>query len=112
MIDLSDGLHEDLGKLLTASGVGAELSAEALPVSDDLLEFAGAERALGLALTGGDDYELCFTVPRERERDLVRVSRDWSCPVTRIGETRARAGLVWTRDHQPFTVPDTTFSHF
>jgi thiamine-monophosphate kinase len=112
MIDVSDGLHEDLGKLLAASRVGADLSAEALPLSDDLLEYVGEERALGLALTGGDDYELCFTVPRANEQELARVSRDWSCPVTRLGETTAGGGVVWTRDQQPFTVPDTAFSHF
>lgn len=53
MIDISDGLALDLGRLCTASGVGARLDAEAIPVADGV--------AFDRAVTGGDDYELCFT---------------------------------------------------
>ena len=68
MIDVSDGLHDDAGKLLCASGCGARLDAGAIPVSAPLLRYAGPERARELALSGGDDYELLFTVPARRSR--------------------------------------------
>ena len=55
MIDLSDGLSSDLRHICRASGVGARLEASAIPV--------GPGAAVEDALSGGDDYELCFTAP-------------------------------------------------
>ena len=71
-IDVSDGLLGDAGKLAHASGCGVELSYRALPVSEELVEAVGEERARMLALTGGDDYELCFTVARGPRRAAGR----------------------------------------
>lgn len=62
-IDVSDGLAGDLGKLCAASGTGARIESRALPLSPALVEAAGPEAAPGLALAGGDDYELLFTAP-------------------------------------------------
>ena len=61
-IDVSDGLLGDVGKLVHASGCGVDIEYKDLPVSEALVEAVGDERARELALTGGDDYELCFTV--------------------------------------------------
>jgi thiamine-monophosphate kinase len=61
-IDVSDGLLGDAGKLAHASGCGVDIEYKDLPVSEALVEAVGDERARELALTGGDDYELCFTV--------------------------------------------------
>jgi thiamine-monophosphate kinase len=61
-IDVSDGLLGDTGKLAHASGCGVDIEYKDLPVSEELVEAVGDERARELALTGGDDYELCFTV--------------------------------------------------
>jgi thiamine-monophosphate kinase len=61
-IDVSDGLFGDVGKLARSSGCGVELSYDTLPVSAALVAAVGDKRARELALTGGDDYELCFTV--------------------------------------------------
>lgn len=62
-IDLSDGLISDLRHILNASGCGARIHLDALPYSDALIQHADAEQALRWALSGGEDYELCFTVP-------------------------------------------------
>src|SRR5215469_8654765 len=62
-IDVSDGLLADADKLARASGCGAQIAYEQVPVSEPLLHAVGEERARELALTGGDDYELCFSVP-------------------------------------------------
>jgi thiamine-monophosphate kinase len=61
-IDVSDGLLGDAGKLAHASGCGVDIEYKDLPVSESLVEAVGDERAREFALTGGDDYELCFTV--------------------------------------------------
>jgi thiamine-monophosphate kinase len=61
-IDVSDGLLGDASKLALASGCGARIDFESLPVSESLVETIGSDRARTLALTGGEDYELCFTV--------------------------------------------------
>jgi thiamine-monophosphate kinase len=61
-IDVSDGLLGDAGKLAHASGCGVEIEYKDLPVSESLVEAVGDDKARELALTGGDDYELCFTV--------------------------------------------------
>jgi thiamine-monophosphate kinase len=60
-IDISDGLLDDLGKLLAASGVGGRVDLDALPLSAAMLEHFDRDTALRFALAGGDDYELCFT---------------------------------------------------
>ena len=69
--DISDGLLADLGHICRASNVGAELKMESLPVAELAQALAG-ERALELAATGGDDYQLCFTVPQARIEELHR----------------------------------------
>ena len=84
-IDVSDGLLADLGHLCAASGLGAEIEAPLLPRSSMLLGSFDDASARDFALTGGDDYELCFTVPPARvaevQTDLVRMG----CGATRIG---------------------------
>lgn len=90
-IDVSDGLAADLGHVLRASGIGASIEAARLPLSAALLAAFGPERAADLALAGGDDYELAFTVPPERERLLAEAPLE--VPVTRIGTVERGSGL-------------------
>jgi thiamine-monophosphate kinase len=112
MMDVSDGLHDDAGKLMRASGCGADLDAGRLPLSPQLLARAGLRAAREMALTGGDDYELLFTVPARLEPRLARLTRGWSVPVTRLGTVRPGAGLRWQLDGAPFRFRDRTFRHF
>ena len=65
-IDVSDGLLGDAGKLAQASGLGVQLEYERLPLSAALQQSLGEDEARRLALSGGDDYELCFAVPPAR----------------------------------------------
>jgi thiamine-monophosphate kinase len=84
-MDLSDGLMGDLPKILQASNVAASVDARAFPV-------AAAVRALfpddwlDLAMRGGEDYELLFTVPRDRWGELVEAAAQSGDVVTEIGE--------------------------
>lgn len=84
-IDISDGLAADLGHVLEASGVGARVMLEHVPVSTVYrrhLAVAGWE----LALARGDDYELCFTVPPMQLERMRAMRERLGCPVTEIGE--------------------------
>lgn len=91
-IDISDGLMADLGHILEASGKGASVSTSALPVSK-YLKPLDSEFAIRLALSGGDDYELCFTVPVEKTKIVEQLARGMDLPVTCIGEITNKTGL-------------------
>jgi thiamine-monophosphate kinase len=92
-IDISDGLYADVGKLAAASGCGVLLDVARLPLSAALLA-AGGQRAQRLALAGGDDYELCFTVRPERVAALVSSWPAALCAVSCIGTATAERGVA------------------
>jgi thiamine-monophosphate kinase len=81
-IDVSDGLVQDLGHIARASNVGIRIEAARVPVSQALRDVMGA-RAMGLALTGGEDYELVLIAPRPVIDWLIEHS---DTPLTAIGE--------------------------
>ena len=91
-IDLSDGLAGDLGHLLTASGVGAEIDLEAVPVAPSLRALPETER-LECLLRGGDDYELLFTAPASVRDAIFHAAQACETPVQRIGRITAGTGL-------------------
>jgi thiamine-monophosphate kinase len=95
-MDVSDGLLGDLEKLAAASGVGARLELDRLPLPAPMKHesTAAVERRV---LAGGDDYELLFTLPRERMADLDALSRAAGCEVHRIGEMVAAPGVTCVR---------------
>lgn len=111
MLDISDGLDDDLNKLLAASGVGAALDAAALPLSAELRAVCGSE-ALEHALTGGDDYELCFTVRPADDARLQERAAGWATTTTRIGTIVPGSGTRWQLQGKPLAVPGSTFRHF
>ncbi len=110
-IDVSDGLAGDLGKLGAASGCAIEIDPARLPLSDALLALQPLSRAQELALTGGDDYELAFTVPASSP-DLGEIARVTQTRITRIGRVLPGAG-VWLRNGALVTqVAHRGFDHF
>lgn len=80
MMDLSDGLSSDLPRLCQASGVGAKIVAEQLPVSSLVAD----QEALSLALNGGDDYELLFAVRPQKVPEIPH--KYGGIPLTHVGE--------------------------
>ena len=96
-IDLSDGLADGLRQLARASGAGAVVDADAIPVHPGARRwFAGDGRdPVEAALGGGDDYELLLAAPRRNRRGLRTLARLFrGVPVTRIGELTKAPGLV------------------
>ena len=92
-IDISDGLSLDLRRLCLASGVGARIESRLLPLEPAVLKLRGRARAMELALHGGEEYQLLFTVPPGK-LSALRKLRGRS-RITRIGVlTRGRDGLI------------------
>lgn len=85
-IDISDGLLADLGHILKASQRGAILNLEALPLSEALAGTYSTAQSRDYALTGGDDYQLCFTAPVAKRDQLTHCAREYGVSVARIGE--------------------------
>jgi thiamine-monophosphate kinase len=100
MVDVSDGLAADLGHILEASGVGASLNLHNIPLSPSFFAVTAsgkyylneAER-LRLALSAGDDYELCFTAPAAQGRRVEELFSNFSCGCRAIGIIEAAPGL-------------------
>jgi thiamine-monophosphate kinase len=91
-IDLSDGLAGDLGHILTASGVGADLNPAQLPMSAAFARVHAPAQRLQLQAAGGDDYELCCCLPPAQ---LAAAQARLDLPLTVIGEISAQPGLRW-----------------
>lgn len=111
-IDVSDGLLADLGHILEASRLGAEIEAEYVPLHPAAAQVLPPARVLELALTGGDDYELCFTAPPARASAVLSAAGESGTPVCRIGRCRAMPGLAVTRAGQPMELDHGGWDHF
>ncbi|HRY15954.1 MAG TPA: thiamine-phosphate kinase [Candidatus Competibacteraceae bacterium] len=113
VIDLSDGLAQDLGHILERSQVGAWLEVDQLPLSPALLASLDRNTAIATALAGGDDYELCFTVPPERIRQLEQLAMHWDCHCTPIGIITAESDLrLLQADGSAFRLERPGYDHF
>lgn len=112
-IDVSDGLLADLGHLLQARTLGAKLGLELLPLSESLLAVHGIGKARELALTGGDDYELLFTVHARQAAAAEAKLKELGCPATCIGAIEPIPGIqcVDAKGHEhKFPLPG--YKHF
>ncbi len=111
-IDVTDGLAADLGHILTASAVGAELVFEDLPLAPAVQHHIETTGDWMQPLLAGDDYELCFTLPACHEPRLRELCT--ATPCTRIGRIveSASSSLQISRAGQPVTLPRKGYEHF
>jgi thiamine-monophosphate kinase len=110
-IDLSDGVLADLTRLAAASGVGAVIDIDALPLSKALAEAAGAD-AWRYALQGGEDYELGLSVPATRLGALQAAADATGVPCQVVGRLRAGAGMELRRAGNVIQFSSSGFDHF
>lgn len=123
-IDISDGLLADLGHICKASGLGALIQMDKLPLSQELLALATAQLpgnnaddaldcALGYALCGGDDYELCFTVAEQQCQTMIEVAAQLGVAITEIGEMVVGDAVVCLdKNGKPMYFSHRGYQHF
>jgi thiamine-monophosphate kinase len=112
-IDISDGLISDLKHVLTASGCGARIDLDALPLSEALLGSVDSDQALKWALTGGEDYELCFTVPEINRGALDVALSHLGVDFTCVGQMAPLSeGITFLRSGEPVELDWQGFDHF
>ncbi|HEV8618360.1 MAG TPA: thiamine-phosphate kinase, partial [Candidatus Udaeobacter sp.] len=113
MIDISDGLSSDLAHLCNQSGVGAVIDAASLPLDDYVKQLCGrrALDPLALALHGGEDFELLFTVAPENAARLPK--RVDGVLISRIGEVTDKAGAIRIHEkNREWELQPEGFTHF
>lgn len=111
-IDLSDGLIADLGHICQASNVGANVVLDALPLSTIMRDSLLSEDAIALALSGGDDYELLFTVSEDNKVGMETAMSHAGTPVTCIGQLNASQTITTTLNNKPIPINTAGFEHF
>lgn len=116
MLDVSDGLAQDLSHLCEDSGVGTVIEFDAVPVAEEVrLVTANTDEAFALAVSGGEDFELLFTADPKNEAELMTLAAGCPLRLTRIGEV-VSAGqsplLQLRRDGQLTPLPARGYDHF
>ena len=109
MIDISDGLAQDLGHILQASDKGASINVDQLPLSDALQQLPKKEK-FQYALAGGDDYELCFTISPHNYQLLKQQNLDVN--LTIIGQITKNLGLTFLQNGVDYSVQFHGYQHF
>lgn len=112
-IDISDGLLGDLEHILEASQVGAEIEFALLPLSPCVRAHVPQPLARQCILSGGDDYELCFTAPAARHAELSDIAARLDLPLTRVGRIVAgRACIVHDAAGNLINIEAHGYDHF
>lgn len=112
-IDLSDGLIADLSHILESSQLGAAIDWSKIPHFDSAPENLSVETIQTFALTGGDDYELCFTAPSNRHSDIINIGKSLGIPLSQVGIIKAIEGLIVLDDkNNPISIQGTGYDHF
>ena len=111
-IDISDGLLADLGHILKASNYGAKIDLEKIPCIKLLKNNLDKPQFQGFLLAGGDDYELCFTAPKNKHEDINTLSKQLNLPISCIGSTRIDIGLQADYKNNQIKLLKQGFDHF
>lgn len=116
-LDISDGLLADLEHICDASGVGANLAIESLPLSAAMqqwLEGGVVEQAQAQqwALAGGDDYRLCFTVPQDKRSQLLDLQQQHGLNFYWVGDITSGTGVTCFDSGEPVVPQEKGYNHF
>jgi len=112
-LDISDGLVSDLGHIMRASGVAAVIDVDALPLSSELETFyRDRDHALQVALSSGEEYELCFTVPEEQKGQMDTLLAPTGTKATCIGQIRSGDSLSLERAGKALDWHVSGYDHF
>lgn len=112
-IDISDGVIADLGHIAEASQLSAALELGKIPVSEPLIELLGKSTAQQLALSAGDDYELCFTVSAVHQSKLPAIFETLELNYSQIGEMKTGTGVsIQGEKHPDIQHTNTGYQHF
>lgn len=116
MMDISDGIASDLKHILKASGVSAKIRTELLPLSRQLIQTAKEQNwnALELAVGGGEDYELLFTVEENKFDSLnKKFQNELGKPIIKIGQILpGNPEILWFNEDKEINLSGTGFNHF
>jgi thiamine-monophosphate kinase len=111
-IDISDGLVADLNHLSQASALTASINSESLPIHTDIKQ-AYPEQSKQWALTGGDDYQLCFTVPLDKQKAFEHWAKSNYFVVTAIGNMEVLDHNHSLKiDNQVISITSGGYAHF
>lgn len=93
-IDISDGFCADLGHILEKSGVAGRVALSGLPISKTMEKYCGSDVGGKAVLSGGDDYELCFTASPEKSDEIGAIGEKLGLRLAKVGKIAGGAGLV------------------
>jgi thiamine-monophosphate kinase len=111
-IDISDGFVADLAHICDASDLGAVIDVESIPLSPALLAMNNIDQARRWALSGGDDYELCFTVPPEKMPELAMLIASDTLHATVVGRMVEGSGVTCELNGELFVLEQQGYQHF
>jgi len=111
-IDVSDGLAADLSHILKKSQVCGVVEIGTIPVSELYRHYSRKKHFYDLALCGGDDYELCFTVAKRHEKKLQLKAKKNRILCTRIGEIVEGSGLLLKQNNETYKLQESSYDHF
>ncbi|HJM71769.1 MAG TPA: thiamine-phosphate kinase [Gammaproteobacteria bacterium] len=112
MIDVSDGFEVDLLKLTKGSNLGFEVNIDQLPIKKEMLDCIGFDQSISMALSGGDDYELCFTIPSEMRNEFERKWHDrFKTKISIVGMI-IESSNNYKYNNQDYMVENKNFEHF
>tara|TARA_B110000238_G_C16098093_1_gene427012 strand:- start:225 stop:1172 length:948 start_codon:yes stop_codon:yes gene_type:complete len=108
-IDISDGFLADLGHILDASKVGADILLNDLPINPWIKN----NKLFDMVLTGGDDYQLLFTAPKKNRNKVCLINKESSIQLTRVGEINDKRSLrIINDDGKLYKTNKNGFDHF
>ena len=112
-IDISDGLIADLAHITDNSQVGARIIFEKIPLSKEFKQNLTDDALIvPLVLSGGDDYQLCFTIPEKNNDEFKKIIKNTAILVTCIGEIEKESGVRCIKDNKEINISEMGYQHF